>query len=82
MDPDEWAVARISELQAVGEDCELILRPEGRAVFIYGIRRKDGTIERPPAFCTCGANNPNPATTPDPKLAWRHMSHCPHSERR
>jgi len=31
-------------------------------------------------FCTCGAAGPDTVSAaPDPRLAWRHSSHCPHS---
>lgn len=49
LDPDDWAACRLAELATAGEVAELILTPKaGGSVSVYGIRRHDGTVERPP----------------------------------
>lgn len=43
---------------------------------IRGVRIDSHTSN--PIHCTCGAS-PGPAFVPNPHLAWRHKSFCPHS---
>jgi hypothetical protein len=39
----------------------------------------DEPVPKSAVFCTCGIYF-GAETVPDPGLAWRHMSHCPHSK--
>lgn len=47
-DVDEWAVLRMAELKAAGEEAALVVRNEAGAITLLGIRRQDGTLEEPP----------------------------------
>ena len=42
-----------------------------------GLTKKSGAV-----FCTCGIHPNEGASVPDPRLAWRHMAHCAHSQAR
>ena len=44
---EEWASRRCTALAAAGQLSQLIVKPKGRAVVIYGIRREDGSVELP-----------------------------------
>ena len=32
-----------------------------------------------PVYCTCGVLADQPASIPDPQMAWRHTPTCPHN---
>lgn len=51
--------------------------PEERSALVA--RAYPGYSKSKAVHCTCGVSGDGPAYVPNPRVAWRHMSACPHS---